>query len=104
MGPAAPDEYDEHNGHGEHDGRRGYGEPSGRGAHGAADDESAKTARAPVVGPDPGEQRVHLCVGGVVASHRDTCAAAFGNAGRRVLDRPVPVRRWIDSTHFKLDR
>jgi hypothetical protein len=22
----------------------------------------------------------------------------------RVLDRPAPVRRWIDSTHFKLDR
>lgn len=21
----------------------------------------------------------------------------------RVLDRPPPVRRWIDSTHFKLD-
>jgi hypothetical protein len=22
----------------------------------------------------------------------------------RVLDRPQPVRHWIDSTHFKLDR
>jgi hypothetical protein len=22
----------------------------------------------------------------------------------RVLDRPGPVRHWIDSTHFKLDR
>jgi hypothetical protein len=22
----------------------------------------------------------------------------------RALERPVPVRRWIDSTHFKLDR
>ena len=25
-------------------------------------------------------------------------------AAGRVLDRPAPVRRWIDSTHFKLDR
>ena len=28
---------------------------------------------------------------------------ALKSAGR-VLDRPAPVRRWIDSTHFKLDR
>ena len=28
---------------------------------------------------------------------------ALKSAGR-VLDRPVQVRRWIDSTHFKLDR
>ena len=28
---------------------------------------------------------------------------ALKSAGR-VLDRPVPVRRWIDSTHYKLDR
>ena len=28
---------------------------------------------------------------------------ALKSAGR-VLDRPVPVRRWIDSTHFKIDR
>jgi hypothetical protein len=28
---------------------------------------------------------------------------ALKSAGR-ILDRPAPVRRWIDSTHFKLDR
>jgi hypothetical protein len=28
---------------------------------------------------------------------------ALKSAGR-VLDRPAPVRRWIDSTHFKIDR
>jgi hypothetical protein len=34
---------------------------------------------------------------------QDELQDALKSAGR-VLDRPAPVRRWIDSTHFKLDR